>query len=759
MPVEFALADLKTAPETAPNICYAETIPATKPCFAPFPESIERSLVSALAKRGVKQLYSHQAHAFGLISKGLDVAIVTPTASGKTLCYNLPVLDAILKDDQTRALYVFPTKALAQDQVAALCALSGDLPASIKTYTYDGDTPQSVRRTIRHAGHVVVTNPDMLHSAILPHHTKWVKLFENLKYIVLDEIHQYRGVFGSHFSNVLRRLERITAFYGSRPQFICCSATIANPGELATSLTGRDISVIDENGAPRGAKHFLFYNPPVVNKDLGIRRSSLLETQKIAARLLSHEVQTIVFANSRVKTELLVTYLKNALGQRVRDDGLVRGYRGGYLPRERRQIERDLREGKVKAVVATDALELGIDVGQLEACVMSGYPGTIASTWQRAGRAGRRSGEAIVVLVASSSPLDQYIITHPEFFFGNTPEHALINPDNLHVLLSHIKCAAFELPFERGEQFGVRSTESVLEALEQQKILHFSAGRWYWTAENFPAEDISLRSVSSENFVVIDTTSAPRVIAEVDRVSAPMLIHEGAIYIHESTQYHVDRLEYDEKKAYVHRVDVDYYTDANLAVTMRVLNVLSQRQASPFTKAFGEVLATAIVTMFKKVKLYTHENIGSGDVHLPEEQMHTTSCWLALDSHITAGLSQSQVQAVTVSISNLLNNIAPLFVMADPRDLRVVPEVKAPFLGLPTVYIYDAYPGGIGLSEKLYDVLEQVLAACLSHLDACPCETGCPSCIGSVLEVQSHEGKRLTRGVLGLMLGGSMSDD
>ncbi len=753
MTVRLALDDLKSSPDTGPNVWHWRVLPEKAAETSPYPEGLDPSLVAALQRRGVNRLYTHQAQAIDLIRQGRDIAVVTPTASGKTICYNVPVLDAIAKDDSVRALYVFPTKALSQDQVAELLEVISAAGKDIKTFTYDGDTPQSARRTIRQAGHIVVTNPDMLHTAILPHHTKWVKLFENLKYIVLDEIHQYRGVFGSHFANVLRRLERVTRFYGSEHQFICCSATIANPGELASLLTGRKVDVIDRNGAPRGAKHFIFYNPPVVNPQLGMRKSSLLEAERIAEKFLRKDVQTIVFANSRVKTELLVTYLKSALHRKdLKDHGEVRGYRGGYLPGQRRQIERDLRAGKVRAVVSTEALELGIDVGQLDACVMAGYPGTIASTWQRAGRAGRRSGESAAVLVASSNPLDQYIVSHPDYFFSGSPEHALINPNNLHILLSHIKCAAFELPFEDDERFGVEDTAYVLRALEEEHLLHHSGGRWHWSTEDFPAEDISLRSASAENFVVVDQTGEPRVIAEVDRVSAPMLIHEEAIYIHESQQYHVDRLDYEEKKAYVHKVNVDYYTDANLAVTMRVLDVLAERTGSPFTKGYGEVLATAMVTLFKKVKLWTHENVGAGRVHLPEEQMHTSGCWLAFDDRVTTGLDHDQVQSALSGVANLLANIAPVYLMSDPRDLRVVPQTKAPFTDLPTVYLYDSYPGGIGLSEKLYDILETVLGACLEHVSSCPCENGCPSCSGTVLEA-GPRAKALTRKALERLCG------
>jgi len=728
-------------------------IPAQPARFIDFPDWLDPRLTQVLRSRGIDRLYTHQAAALSAVRAGKSVVVVTPTASGKTMCYNLPVLDAVLKDGNSRALYLFPTKALSQDQMDELHGFITDLGVDIGTYTYDGDTPNSARKAIRTAGHIVVTNPDMLHTGILPHHTRWVRLFENLRYVVIDEVHHYRGVFGSHVANVIRRLRRICRFYGSNPQFICASATIANPLDLAQRLVGGPLELIDDNGAPSGAKEFILYNPPVVNRELGIRRSSVLEAQALAVNFLRNNVQTIVFARSRVTTELLVTYLREGL---ARSPGLaekVHGYRGGYLPLQRRTIERGLRDGSVLGVVATSALELGIDIGRLDACIIVGYPGSVSSTWQQAGRVGRRTGTSVAIMVASSNPLDQYLTAHPDYFFGLPPENGLVNPDNLFILLSHIKCAAFELPFEVGEVFGVESTDQILDFLADQRLLRRVGRRYLWMAEDFPAEDISLRSASTENFVVIDTTDGhTRVIGEVDRVSAPMLIHEEAIYIHEGQQYHVDRLDYDEKKAYVRKVDVDYYTDANLAVRIQVLDVFKDRREVGLPTAYGEVLVAAMATMFKKIKLFTHENVGSGRIHLPEEQMHTTACWLMIPESVAAAFASDDLQGGLVGLANVLVNLAPLFLLCDQRDIQAVAEVKSPFTGLPTVYLYDRYPGGIGLTEKLYDISHLFLHAALDLITGCACENGCPACVGPVDEV-GPRGKqaaaRLLREALG----------
>ncbi|NWN95513.1 MAG: DEAD/DEAH box helicase, partial [Bacillus sp. (in: Bacteria)] len=503
------------------RIVHWHTIEGKPAVTVPFPGSITPAVLSALEKRGISSLYTHQAEAYQLAMAGKDFTAVTPTASGKTLCYNLPVLETILQNPDARALYMFPTKALAQDQKSEINEIIEEAGVPVNSYTYDGDTPSNIRQRVRKAGHIVITNPDMLHSAILPHHTKWVSFFENLRFVVIDELHIYRGVFGSHVANVLRRLKRICRYYGSDPVFICTSATIQNPKELAEKLTGKKMELIDQNGAPSGTKHFLFYNPPLVNKPLNIRRSATLEVRKIAGELLKNKIQTIVFARSRVRVEIILKYLQEFVKDELGEKSIM-GYRGGYLPTERRKIEQGLRNGDIYGIVSTNALELGVDIGQLQVCIMTGYPGTIASAWQQAGRAGRRQGESLVILVAGSSPLDQYIIRNPGFFFNRSPETARINPDNLVILVDHVKCAAYELPFKKGETFGGVEIEDVLEFLADERILHRRGDAWYWMNDAFPAHNISLRSASQENVVIIDMTHAPdvRVIGEMDQLSA-----------------------------------------------------------------------------------------------------------------------------------------------------------------------------------------------------------------------------------------------
>src|SRR5687767_13416622 len=552
--------------EADPIVTAAHRLPAIAASFAPFPEGIDDRLRGALAVRGIEQLYTHQAQAFQHVLARRNVVTITPTASGKTLCYNAPVLDAILKDPSTRALYLFPTKALAQDQLAELHTLSETITQGTETrigvFTYDGDTPADARRAVRGRAHVVLSNPDMLHSGILPHHPRWAKLFENLRFVVIDELHAYRGVFGSHLANIVRRLQRVCRHYGSDPVFICSSATIANPRALAEGLTGGRFELVDKNGAPRGEKFFLFVNPPVVNAELGIRRSYLAETRRVALEFLRHNLQLIVFAQSRLAVEILTTYLKDAFHGPPGASDVIRGYRGGYLPNRRREIERGLREAQVRAVVSTNALELGIDIGALDVSVMAGYPGTIAATWQRAGRAGRRTTRSAAVLVASSAPLDQFVVRNPSYFFDGTPEHALINPDNLHILVDHVKCAAFELPFSEDDQFGSVDVQEVLRVLAEEGFVHHADGQWNWTSESYPADAVSLRSVSSDNFVVVDTTHGERVIGETDFTSGPSTLHEKAIYIVEGQLFQVERLDFDGRKAFVRQVECDYYTNA-----------------------------------------------------------------------------------------------------------------------------------------------------------------------------------------------------
>ncbi len=731
-------------------------LPPREAILEDFPKWTDERLKNVLRERGIGKLYSHQRSSLDRLKAGESVVIVTPTASGKTLCYNLPILNTLLSDREARALYLFPTKALSQDQVAELHALVTALGEDIRTYTYDGDTPTSARKAIRHSGHIVVTNPDMLHTGILPHHTKWIKLFEKLRYVVIDELHHYRGVFGSHVANVLRRLRRLCEFYNSSPQFICCSATIANPAELAEKIVGRPVSLVDNNGSPSGRKHFVLYNPPVVNRELGIRRSVVSESSGLAKRFLDKDIQTIVFGRSRLRVEILVTYLKEAACKMRKSDSLVRGYRGGYLPNQRRDIERGLRSGDIMAVVSTNALELGIDIGELDVSIMAGYPGTIASAWQQAGRAGRRNKVSAAVLVASSAPIDQFLINHPEYFFSQPPENGIIDPNNLVILMSHIKCAAFELPFRDGETFGVDSIDEILRYLEEHHILRHVEGRWHWTADVYPAEEVSLRSASPENVVIIDVTDNASVIGEVDLHSAPLIVYEGAIYIHESRQYAIEQFDYENQKAYGREVDVDYYTDAESKTDIKVLDVAAQTDLARGSKAHGEVSVTTLPVMYKKIKFHTHENIGSGRIHLPEQEMHTTSYWMDFrpDAVENAGIAQADLGGGLKALSNVLVNVAPIYIMCDPNDIRSVSMVRAPFNQRPTIYIYDNYPGGVGFSQKIFRLHDTLLEVARELMTRCGCENGCPSCAGPPLEV-GETGKKSALKLVEIALAGS----
>jgi DEAD/DEAH box helicase domain-containing protein len=704
--------------------------PAQDARYADFPDDLDPRLRDVLVKRGVERPYAHQRAAHDVARAGGNTVVVTPTASGKTLCYNLPVLDTILKDPDARALYLFPTKALAQDQLAELYGLIEALGADIGTFTYDGDTPQDARKAIRARAHIVVTNPDMLHKGILPHHTKWVKLFENLRYVVVDELHSHRGVYGSHVANIFRRLHRLCEFYGSSPQILCSSATIGNPKELAEGLSGRAMTLVDQSGAPRGERFFAMYNPPVVNRQLGIRRSALGCARDVALSFLKKGLQTIVFAPSRLSTEVLVTYLKEALETRPGSEGVIRGYRGGYLPLRRREIERGLRDGSVLGVVSTNALELGIDIGSLQCAVLVGYPGTIASTWQQLGRAGRRSG-SVGVFVASSSPLDQFIVRHPQYFLGTDPEEGLIDPDNLLLLAAHLQAGLFELPFMDEERLGRADVQELLRVFEEDGSATRSAGRWFWSRQAFPAEEVHLRRILADNVVIIDTSQPrPQVIGEMDQFTAPVLLHEEAVYLHEGAQYHVDRLDWNEKKAYVRPVQVDYYTDALASVTVQVLETFDFAEGEGLSRSHGEVKITSLASMFKKIRFHTHENIGAGPIHLPEQTLHTTGYWVTVDPALWASLGRESLEAGLQGMAHSLRHIASLRLMCDPRDLGAVAEVRSVTTQLPTVTVYEVYPGGVGFAARMYEVHRELLEDAAALVRACPCAAGCPSCIG-----------------------------
>ena len=729
-------------------------LPAVEASYAPFPNSIEPRLKAAFERRGVHQLYTHQAEAFEHVVNGRQVVVTTPTASGKTLCYNLPVLDRILKNPAARALYLFPTKALAQDQMAELHELAGAIGdvggEPIGVHTYDGDTPQDARRTIRTRAHVVLSNPDMVHSGILPHHPRWAKLFENLHFVVIDELHAYRGVFGSHLTNVLRRLQRICRHYGSHPQFICSSATIANPSELAERLAEKPFSLVAKSGAPRGEKFFVFVNPPVVNRELGIRRSYVAESRRVAGEFLRRNLQVIVFAQSRTTTEILTTYLKEDFEDVPGMPERIRGYRGGYLPLRRREIEKGLRAGQVRGVVSTNALELGIDIGALDVSVMAGYPGTIASTWQRAGRAGRRSGQSAAVMVASSAPIDQFVARHPSFFFDASPEHALVNPDNLHILVDHVKCAAFELPFTTEESYGQVNVQEVLGVLQESGLVHRSGlpaealakeggedaeGQWHWTSESYPANAVSLRSVSSDNFVITDHTSGAKVIGETDFTSALSTLHPKAIYMVEGRIYQVEELDFIGRKAHVREVDCDYYTTA---ITYTRVTILDRFAAdTPNVNLHGEVHVVSRVVGFKKIRFQTNENVGSGELDLPEQQMHTTSYWLEIPLSIVNALpyATDDRRDGVIGLAFAMKQVAQLLLMCDARDVGLsVNAGETDGDDTPRIFIYDAYPGGIGFSAPLWGMQRELLSQTSALVASCDCETGCPMCVGPIGE-------------------------
>jgi DEAD/DEAH box helicase domain-containing protein len=741
--------------------------PASAGRFAALPEDMHPALRGALAARGLMRLYTHQRAAWDLARRGEHLVVATPTASGKTLCYNLPVLDAVLSRG-AKALYLFPTKALAQDQVAELSELNkaageGDGTLGVKAFTFDGDTPGDARKAVRTRGDIVVSNPDMLHQAILPHHTKWAQFFEALAFVVVDELHSYRGVFGSHVANVFRRLQRICRFYGVEPRFIFASATIANPAELAARLIGAPVAAVTDSGAPRGARHLLLWNPPVIDPDLGIRASARSQTTRIARAATKSGLKNIVFARSRLMVEVITKYLKDVFDRDPRRPPRVLAYRGGYLPSERRNAERALRAGRVDTVVSTSALELGVDIGALDVAVLNGYPGTIAATWQRLGRAGRRNRPSLGVLVATSDPLDQYMVRHPEFFLGQSPEHARIHPDQLLILMDHVRCAAFELPFTDGDRFGGEDLGEMLAWLRDEGVLQRQGGRWFWVADSYPANAVSLRSVAEGNFVVIDISDGKQtIIAEVDYSGAPGTIYEGAIYMVQSQPYQVERLDWTGRKAFVRPTRADYYTDAIDYTRLKILARFDEQRGERAAAAQGEVHLVRRYPGYKKIRYYSHDNIGYGNINLPDQEMHTTAVWWQVHPDVLAAALPARERAIEgfLGAAYALHHVAALRAMAEIPDLgRAVGDGQGSWFAVvgsdgrgqlrgpnnepldappsgrfePTLFLYDNYPGGVGLSEPLFESAGQLVVDALGLVDGCPCAGGCPACIGPVL--------------------------
>jgi DEAD/DEAH box helicase domain-containing protein len=776
--IEHLLADLKKDGRFQSNVARWHMEPARTRERVDPPEGLDAAVRAALAARGIERLYTHQAEAIEHALAGRHTAIVTPTASGKTLCYNLPVVQTMRTRPGARALYLFPTKALSQDQVAELSDLVRALGDAFKTYTYDGDTPGDARRILRESGHIIVTNPYMLHAGILPNHPKWTNLFQNLAYVVIDELHTYRGIFGSHVANVIRRLKRVCRHYGSRPTFIAASATIGNPRELAERLCEERFELVDRSGAPRGERHYCFYNPPIVHRELGLRASAVEEVRRLVRRFLPYGVQMIVFGRSRNQVEVLLKYMKDAAVECGIDPRSVRGYRGGYLPKLRREIEQGLRRGEVRAVVATNALELGVDIGSLDVAILCGYPGSAASFFQQAGRAGRRGRPSLAVVVGRSVPIDQYVLRHPEYVLERPREHTVIDPDNLLVKLNHVKCSAFEVPFRETEDFGrdggrapgeQRAEAPDVAALEgptrpsetrelldylagEAKILHRAQGTYYWMAEASPADGVSLTAADIDNFVVYDVEER-RIMAEVDRPSAMTEIHEGAIYGHEGEQYIIERLDYENRRAYARKVSCDYYTEAESDRTIRPLGIDEQASFAAYEARRGDVEVTTKATVYKKIKFYTRENVGAGEIHLPPEVVDTTCAWFTLDREAAAELGILGASAgALLALRNLVKNVIPLFVRCDPRDVHVWSEVRAPAWGdRPTIYVFDHMPAGVGLAERTFAAHRDLFGSMMSLLDECPCERGCPACAGTEMEI-GPTGKIVARALLARMV-------
>ncbi|MGE5603161.1 MAG: DEAD/DEAH box helicase [Nitrososphaerales archaeon] len=846
MSVETALQDFRLTRRFMENVVRWERLPERPARYAPFPEGLDLQLAGALSRRDILSLYTHQAAAVVAALNGEHVAVATPAASGKTFCYNLPVLQRLLANPRARALYLFPAKALAHDQLAELNTLASAAGVNATPVAYDGDTPSAQRTKIRDDSRIILSNPDMLHMGILPQHPRWAAFFAALRVVVIDEMHVYRGVFGSHVANVLRRLRRICAFYGSRPQFILASATIANPGDLAGRLVEAPVTVIgpDQDGAPQGEKHILFYNPPVIDPELGIRRSTVQESAEIAAHFLRHDVQTIVFGRARLAAELMLAHLRDELPEDARQT--VRGYRGGYLPSDRREIERGLREAAVRGVVATNALELGIDIGDLDAAILAGHPGTIASARQQMGRAGRRQGESVAVLVAGAGPLDQYIVTHPHWLLEQSTEHARINPDNEVVLAGHLACTAAELPLRQGEEFGGARTSELLADMVEAGQLYLSGGRYFWAGEGSPSQALSLRSAGSDRVViqVRGEDGKPAVIGELDREGVPLLLYEGAVYLHEGNSYVVEHLDWEGGIAAVRAIEADFYTRPVIGEKIDVLATLGalDGEDAPYHMGWGDVRVTSQATSFKILRRGSNEVLGYGEIDLPEQTLDTQGAWLAFPEHTIEALKalgawlsdpndygpewaatrdavrrrdsyrcqgcgtvemagrQHDVHhkmpfrafvadevrreglpvALAWKVANRLDNlvtlcqschhraesgirtrsglggaaaliegVAPLFLMCDGRDLGVVAEPQDTNTGMPTITVYERTPGGVGYAEQLFESMPDVLQAALDLVTHCPCENGCPACVGPVLEHEyALDTKELSKALL-----------
>lgn len=716
------------------QVVHIETLPQREARTRSPHEPIHPSVEQALRAMGISALYTHQADAIDAVRRKQNVVVVTGTASGKSLCYHIPVLETLIERPGATALYMFPTKALAQDQLKGLLRFKEIVPSlALVAGTYDGDTPPNTRRTLRDEGNAILTNPDMLHSGIMPRHTSWARFFESLQYVVIDEVHTYRGIFGSHVANVLRRLQRITRFYGSDPTYILCSATIRNPLEHAQTLTGLPCTLIDDDGAPRGKKHVVFWNPPRIG-ETSERRSTNGEARNLMVELLANRMQTITFARSRIVAELLYRYVREDLEHRQPTLARkIRAYRGGYLPAERREIEQQLFSGELMGITSTNALELGIDIGSLDAVIVVGYPGSISSTWQQIGRAGRKHDESIAFLVAQNAPLDQYLMQHPEYFFEQNPESAIIDPDNPHIVLGHLRATMFELPLHVNEEriFGPKAP-ALIDLLDEDRQIIRRADLWYWTGKGYPADDFSLRNSTDLTYTIVDTTSGKnQVIGSTDELSAFMQLHTEAVYLHHGEPYFVSELNLDERIAYVHRADPDYYTQSITDQRIRVIDEQMNHDWRGSKVSFGDVSVTFITFMYKKIKFYDRDSIGFGPVDLPPLPLDTCAMWIvpklrSLKAVREAGRSPAEAM---LAIANVVTDVISLFAMCDSNDIGSV--IDSSNTGVPTLFIYDRYPGGAGFAQNAYELIEDIMDASCRLILSCDCLDGCPSCVGS----------------------------
>jgi DEAD/DEAH box helicase domain-containing protein len=725
---------IKAAAGYQGQIVHIEHLPSQTPSYQEPANPLHSRLESALRASDLYPLYTHQANAIDLVRSGKNVVVVTGAASGKTLCYNVPVLQSILTDKASRALYLFPTKALAQDQLRSLTDLISLLPSPVKVATFDGDTPREERSYAKRSAQIVLTNPDMLHLGILPNHQSWSRFLRRLNYVVIDEVHTYRGIFGSHVGNVMRRLRRLLDSYGARPQFICCSATIANPREHVERLVGLPFQVVDTDAAPHGRKDFILWNPPLVEKAKASRISANSEAAFLLSELVQRQVRTITFARTRKLTELIYIYARQRLG----DSSLaqrIKPYRGGYLPEDRRRIEQELFHGELLGVVATTALEMGIDIGDLDAAVLTGYPGSIASTWQQAGRSGRRTGTSLAFLIGLDNPLDQYFMRHPEALFGKRCENALIDPANQYVMKSHLVCAAWESPLTgKDSNYWGDSMDNALSALEEDRLLRERGGRWYpMPSIAYPAEGVNIRSASSLNYTILDASQGNRQIETIDASVALSQVHPGAIYLHYGEPYIVTQLDLTARCAYVVPADVPYYTQAKELTEIRVVKTLRERD-TPKAKCYvGEVEVTTTVIGFRRKMQFTEAVIGEEFLDLPPNHFNTVGVWFDLPEEAIDRIAETQLDFAggLHAAEHACIALLPLFALCDRNDLGGVSTPFHPDTRKPQIFIYDAHPGGTGIAEKGFELIQDLWRETLRLINECPCDDGCPSCVQS----------------------------